>query len=207
MIAYLNGSLLERSANEVIILVNGVGYLVYCSTNTLSNLPKSGENCELYIKMIVREDAMELYGFAKHEEKTLFNMLTTISGVGPKTALGILGTMNTKDLKTAIAMNDTVALSRAPGIGKKTAQRIALELRDKMSDELLLASEESSSFVDAMPPADRDAKSDALVALKSLGYTQMEAAKAIQIVMQQHAGEALHSDDIIRYALKTMSEF
>ncbi len=207
MIAYLNGSLLERSANEVIMLVNGVGYLVYCSTNTLSNLPKAGENCELYIKMIVREDTMDLYGFANHEEKTLFNLLTSISGVGPKTALGILGTMSIRDLKTAIAMNDTVALSRAPGIGKKTAQRIALELRDKMSDDLLLSNNDNAISFETLSVVERDAKNEALVALKSLGYTQMEASNAIKAVLQQHSGENLQPDDIIRFALKAMSEF
>lgn len=206
MIAYLQGKLLERNANEVVLLVNGVGYLVYCSSNTQTMLPKTGEICELYIKMIVREDAMDLFGFASKEEKTLFSLLTSVSGIGPKTAIGILGSMSTKDLKTAIAMNDTLALSRAPGIGKKTAQRLAMELRDKMSDELLLAQDDAFSIIESLSATDRDAKSEALVALKSLGYTQAEAANAIKMVMSQHNGASLNADEIIRFALKTMSE-
>lgn len=206
MIAYLQGTLLERNANEVVLLVNGVGYLVYCSSNTQTMLPKTGEVCELYTKMIVREDAMDLFGFATKEEKILFSLLTSVSGVGPKTAIGILGSMSTRDLKTAIAMNDTLALSRAPGIGKKTAQRLAMELRDKMSDELLLSQDDAFILAEPLSPMDRDAKSDALVALKSLGYTQAEASNAIKLVLAQHTQESLNSDDIIRFALKAMSE-
>lgn len=204
MIAYLKGTLLEKNANEVVLLVNGVGYLIYCSYNTLASLGHLGSECELYIKMVVREDAMDLFGFASRDEKTLFTLLTGISGVGPKTAVGILGTMSVKDLKTAIAMNDTVALARCPGIGKKTASRIALELRDKMGDELLLANDDGFESV-ATAGVDRDAKSEALVALKSLGYTQLEASNALKAALQAHSGENLSADDMIRFALKSMS--
>ncbi|NMD38963.1 MAG: Holliday junction branch migration protein RuvA [Christensenellaceae bacterium] len=205
MIAYLTGTIIERSSNELILLVGGVGYRLNCSMNTLAMLPSNNETAELYTKLVVREDSMELYGFASKDEKNIFNMLTGVTGIGPKTAIAILGTMTLKDLKTAIAMNDTVSLSRAPGIGKKTAQRICLELRDKISDELLLSSDEDiNNGFEVMPQSMRDAKSEALVALKTLGYTQIEASNAIKAVIKNHGAENLTADEFIRYALKSM---
>ncbi len=205
MIAYLTGTIIERSSNEVLLLVGGVGYRVNCSMNTLAMLPSNNETAELYTKMVVREDSMELYGFASKDEKDIFNMLTSVTGIGPKTAVGILGTMTLKDLKTAIAMNDNVALSRAPGIGKKTAQRICLELRDKMSDDLLLSSNDDSASFDTIPDSMRDAKSEALVALKTLGYTQIEASNALKAVVKNHGADNLTADEFIRLALRSMS--
>lgn len=204
MIAYLYGTIFEKNIPEIVLMVNGVGYLVICSTNTYDKLPKTNEECGLFIKTIVREDAIDLYGFISKDEKHLFNLLTSVSGIGPKTAIGILGSMNMQDFKAAIALNDIVALSRAPGIGKKTAQRIALELKDKISEEFIIS--DDSSEVDFDVSDKRDARSEALIALKTLGYTQQEASMAIKAVLNSHVGEELHSDEIIKYSLKAMSE-
>lgn len=206
MIAYLTGNIIEKSTSAVVILVNGVGYLVSCSTNTFDRLPKLNEECSLHIKTVVKEDAIDLYGFLSKDEMHLFSLLTTVSGVGPKTAIGILGSMSIQDFKAAVALNDTVALSRAPGIGKKTAQRIALELKDKIGEEILVDSSSDGYSIDTVAFDNRDARSEALIALKSLGYTQFEASNAIKSVLNAHKGEELHPDEIIRYALKTMSE-
>ena len=206
MIAYLTGNIIEKSTDGVILLVNGVGYLIFCSSNTYDKLPKVNEDCGLYIKTVIREDAFELYGFISKEEKNLFNLLTSVSGIGPKTAIGILGSMNIQDFKAAVALNDTIALSRAPGIGKKTAQRIALELKDKIGEEMLISQSYDDDNIGISTSDTRDARAEALIALKTLGYTQNEASDAIKSVLHAHKNEDLHPDEIIRFALKAMSE-
>ena len=124
MFAYMDGIVAEKGANEIVLEVNGIGFSIQCSMNTLGNTPQTGESMRCYTYLAVREDAMDIYGFATKSEKDMFQRLRTVSGVGPKTALGILGSMPLQDLVLAIAMEDITALSRAPGVGKKTAQRI-----------------------------------------------------------------------------------
>lgn len=206
MIAYLYGTILEKNTTELVLLVNGVGYLVFCSANTYERLPKSNEEIGLFIKTIVRQDAFELYGFLNKDERNIFNLLTNVSGIGPKTAIGILGSMNIQDFKAAVALNDTVTLSRAPGIGKKTAQRIALELKDKISEEIFVADNVNEVNTNIDISELRDARSESLIALKTLGYTHMEASNAIKSVLINNQDKDLHPDDIIRLALKAMSE-
>ena len=133
MYAFIEGQVCEKNNNTLVLLAGGVGYQLSCSMNTLQAAPMTGETMRCHTWLSVREDAMELFGFATVEEKQLFLSLTSVSGVGPKTALGILGSMPLRDLNLAILLGDVTALSRAPGIGKKTAQRIALELKDKVS--------------------------------------------------------------------------
>ena len=135
MYAFIEGKVCEKNAGELILLAGGVGYQINCSMNTLAAAPALGETMRCYTYLSVREDAMELFGFASREEKRMFLSLTGVSGVGPKMALALLGSMPLKDLNLAILLGDVTALSRAPGIGKKTAQRIALELKDKVSQE------------------------------------------------------------------------
>ena len=115
----------------------GLGLRVMCSMNTLAVLPAAGQECTLYTFMNVREDAMELFGFCQKEERDMFKRLTSVSGIGPRSALGVLGSMPLADLRLAILTGDAAALSRAPGIGKKTAQRISLELKDKLAQDAL----------------------------------------------------------------------
>ena len=133
MYAFIEGEVCEKLNGSLTLLAGGVGYLLNCSNNTLQAAPSLGEKMRCYTFLSVREDAMELFGFASREEKELFLQLTSVSGIGPKTALGLLGSMSLRDLNLAILLGDVNALSRAPGIGKKTAQRIALELKDKIS--------------------------------------------------------------------------
>ena len=135
MYAFIEGKVCEKNAGELILLAGGVGYQINCSMNTLAAAPALGETMRCYTYLSVREDAMELFGFASREEKRMFLSLTGVSGVGPKMALALLGSMPLKELNLAILLGDVTALSRAPGIGKKTAQRIALELKDKVSQE------------------------------------------------------------------------
>ena len=200
MIAFLNGTIAAKGQSEVLMDVGGIGFQASCSTNTLSTLPQKGEACLLWIYMSVRDDGGDLYGFSSHEEKRMFLRLTGISGIGPKTALQILGCMPLKDLTLAIMTGDTAMLARAPGIGKKTAQRIALELKEKVTEADL----ESLHLEKAVPAAElkqTDAVNEAVQALVSLGYTSSEAARAVSAVSAQSddAGE------LIRLALRDMS--
>ena len=200
MIAFLNGTIAAKGQSEVLMDVGGIGFQASCSTNTLSTLPKKGEACLLWIYMSVRDDGVDLYGFSSQEEKRMFLRLTGISGIGPKTALQILGCMPLKDLTLAIMTGDTAMLARAPGIGKKTAQRIALEPKEKVTEADL----ESLHLEKAVPAAElkqTDAVNEAVQALVSLGYTSSEAARAVSAVSAQSddAGE------LIRLALRDMS--
>lgn len=205
MIASLTGTVESQRKNEIVLLVGGIGFRIICSMNTLSKLSHNHDEVTVFTKMNVREDAMELYGFASYDEKSLFVLLTSVNGVGPRTAIGILGTMPIKDLKIAIVMSDVSALSRAPGIGKKTAQRIALELKEKISDEILTADDYDSN-VDFIPDNDsRDARSEAILALKTLGYTQNEISSVMKTVLRDNKGKDLNADELIREVLKTMS--
>ena len=157
MIAMVKGTLMEKSEGEAVVMtVGGLGLRVMCSMNTLAALPAAGQECALYTFMNVREDAMELFGFCQKEERDMFKRLTSVSGIGPRSALTVLGSMPLSDLRLAILTGDSAALSRAPGIGKKTAQRISLELKDKLAQDALSDSEGLSEAVfaaDAGAPA------------------------------------------------------
>lgn len=205
MIAMVKGVLVEKSEGEAIVMTAaGLGMRLMCSMNTLSALPQSGSDCALYTHMNVREDAMELYGFLKREERDMFRRLISVSGVGAKMALAVLGSMPLSDLRLALLTGDAAALSRAPGIGKKTAQRLSLELKDKLAQDALDGASELDGFVLA-PSADapaQDAVGEAMLALKSLGYTPQEAANALKGVK----GQADSADELIRLALRHMAQ-
>ena len=205
MIAMVKGILTDKNEGEAIVMTSGgLGLRMMCSMNTLSGLPQAGTECTLYTHMNVREDAMELFGFLKREERDMFRRLISVSGIGPKSALGVLGSMPLSDLRLAILTGDAVALSRAPGIGKKTAQRISLELKDKLAQDALSGSVSMDDIVitaDVDAPV-QDAVSEAMLALKSLGYTPQEAANALKGVK----GQATTPDELIKLALRHMAQ-
>ena len=199
MYAFIEGKVCEKNAGELILLAGGVGYQINCSMNTLAAAPALGETMRCYTYLSVREDAMELFGFASREEKRMFLSLTGVSGVGPKMALALLGSMPLKELNLAILLGDVTALSRAPGIGKKTAQRIALELKDKVSQEDVSAvSVGGAAPVQSMAA---DGVTEALEALQALGYTPAEARNAVQSVRDQSD----KTDELIKLALRSMA--
>ena len=205
MIAMVKGILMEKSEGEAVVMTaGGLGMRMMCSMNTLSALPSSGAECTLYTHMSVREDAMELFGFLKREERDMFRRLISVSGIGPKSALGVLGSMPLSDLRLAILTGDAAALSRAPGIGKKTAQRISLELKDKLAQDALGGAAGLEDFVvtSAVDAPAQDAVSEAMLALKSLGYTPQEAANALKGVKDQ----ANTTDELIKLALRHMAQ-
>ena len=197
MYAYLKGVVADKGANELVLDVGGVGYLLSCSMTTLQETPSIGETMKAYTYFSVREDAMELFGFATPEEKSMFLRLLSVSGVGPKLALSILGAMPLRDLTLAIVTGDAAARSRAPGVGKKTAQRIALELKEKVTESDLEAAPAAAS----LPPAQEDAAAEALAALQALGYTPAEAARAVSLVR----GQSDSANELVRLALRGMA--
>ena len=202
MYAFIEGEVCEKTNGAMILLAGGVGWQLNCSNNTLQAAPALGGKMRCYTFLSVREDAMELFGFATREEKELFLQLTSVSGIGPKTALGLLGSMPLRDLNLAILLGDVNALSRAPGIGKKTAQRIALELKDKVSQASISAG--SDSGVPAVASASfvsNDSASEAVEALIALGYSSTEARTAVSQVRDQ----ADTPEDLIRLALRAMA--
>ena len=205
MIAMIKGILMEKSEGEAVVMTaGGLGMRMMCSMNTLAALPAAGEECTLFTHMSVREDAMELYGFMKREERDMFRRLISVSGIGPKSALGVLGSMPLSDLRLAILTGDAAALSRAPGIGKKTAQRISLELKDKLAQDALgpTAGLEDFAVTATVDAPVQDAVSEAMLALKSLGYTPQEAANALKGVK----GQADTPDELIKLALRHMAQ-
>ena len=197
MYAYLKGIVADKGQNELVLDVGGVGYLLSCSMTTLQETPSIGETMKAYTYFSVREDAMELFGFATPEEKSMFLRLLSVSGVGPKLALSILGAMPLRDLTLAIVTGDAAALSRAPGVGKKTAQRIALELKEKVMESDL----EAAPAAAPLPPAQEDAAAEALAALQALGYTPAEAARAVSLVR----GQSDSANELVRLALRGMA--
>ncbi len=195
MYAFIEGKLEEKRQGEIVINAGGVGYQLICSASTVAEAPQAGERFRAYTYLSVREDAMDLFGFATKEERAMFLKLCSVSGVGARTALGVLSSMPLRDLSIAIATGDTGALSRAPGIGKKTAQRLVLELKDKVE-----AGELTSSAGQAVPAAAMGAQQEAVAALMALGYTSAEAARAINQVQ----GQADKTDQLIMLALRTL---
>ena len=197
MIDFIEGKVASKNPGELVISAGGVGFLLLCSNATLASAPATGETWRCYTVLNVREDAMELFGFASQQERTLFRRLLGVTGVGAKTALGILSSMSVRDLSIAIVTGDVTALSRAPGIGKKTAQRIVLELKDKVEQQDVSAAGAAAPVAAAAGGAAQEAQA----ALQALGYTSAEAARAINLVRDR----AETTDQLIMLALRQMS--
>ena len=195
MFAHFDGIVAEKNADSIVLDVNGVGYLLFVSGATLSMAPAVGERMKLYSALNVREDAMELFGFYSREEKRMYERLKGVSGVGSRTALQILSSMSVRDLSLALVAGDANALTRVPGIGRKTAQRLVLELKDKVEDSQLTGSAAISPGSAASGP-----EAEAVAALVALGYSASEAAKAVS----RFAGQTEKSDELIFMALKSL---
>ena len=186
MIAHLRGKLIARHPNQAIVETAGVGYDVTISVPTFSELPPLGSEVALHIHTHVREDQLALYGFLRPEEKELFEKLITVSGIGPKLAITILSGMPADDMVNAIRGNDLARLTKIPGIGRKTAERLVLELRDKLP----APGEEAKSVI----PALSSIQEDVLSALVNLGYQRTAAEKALANVEKNGSFEAMFRD-------------
>jgi len=196
MIAHLRGKLLAKHPNQAIVETSGVGYDVVISVPTFSDLPGTGAEVALYIHTHVREDQIALYGFLRPSEKLLFEKLITVSGIGPKLAITILSGMAADEMVGAIRGNDVVRLTRIPGIGKKTAERMVLELRDKLPE----AGPAVAPTVSALSATEEDV----LSALVNLGYQRAAAEKALAIVAKSGKGGSF--DAMFRESLATLSK-
>ena len=197
MFYYLNGVVAEMEANLAVIDCGGVGYACATTNYTLSQL-KKGERAKLYTYMNVREDAVELFGFATQSELHSFKLLLGVSGVGPKAAMSILSANTPANLAMAVVMGDEKALTAAPGIGKKIAQRIILELKDKLAKEQSSFSGDSGAILPVAVPDDKTREASAALAV--LGYSASEVAAALKGIDM----DALPLEEIIRQALKRM---
>jgi Holliday junction DNA helicase RuvA len=193
MIAHLRGRLIARHPNQAIVDAGGVGYDVAISVPTFSELPALGGEVTLHIHTHVREDQIALYGFLRSQEKQLFEKLLTVSGIGPKLAITILSGMPTDEMVNAIRGNDVVRLTKIPGIGKKTAERMVLELRDKLA----VAGNEPA----AVMPSFSALQEDVLSALVNLGYQRAAAEKALGAIEKNGS-----FDSMFRHALSVLSK-
>ena len=196
MIAHLRGKLLAKHPNQAIVETAGVGYDVTISIPTFSDLPALGDEVALYVHTHVREDVIALYGFLRASEKLLFEKLITVSGIGPKLAITILSGMPADEMVGAIRGNDVVRLTRIPGIGRKTAERMVLELRDKLP--------EVSPSAAPTVPALSAVEEDVLSALVNLGYQRAAAEKALSVATKNGKGKSF--DALFREAMAALSK-
>jgi len=196
MIAHLRGKLLSKHPNQAIVETAGVGYDVTISVPTFSDLPAAGTEVALHIHTHVREDAIALYGFLRPAEKLLFEKLITVSGIGPTLAIKILSGMAADEMTAAIRSNDVARLTRIPGIGKKTAERMVLELRDKLPPA------GTAALVPAPPTS--AVEEDVLSALVNLGYQRANAEKALAVATKDGKGGSF--DTLFREALAALSK-
>jgi holliday junction DNA helicase RuvA len=195
MIAYIDGKLTHKDPTYVIIDVNGIGYQIKISLSTYSSLP-AGERCKLHTYLHIKEDAHTLYGFTTAAEKEVFLHLISISGVGPNTGLMILSSLSVEEVQQAIIREDVRTIQQVKGIGAKTAQRVILELKDKMKKEVLL----SDSVVPAA--AHNTNRAEALSALVTLGFAKNVAEKTLDTIIKREGGN-LSVEELIKFALKT----
>ena len=202
MYAYVKGELTEVTVDFIVIEAGGIGYRIFIPGKTFEYLPGIGEELKVYTYLHLREDVMILYGFLTKDDLELFKLLITVSGIGPKGGLAILSTLEADDLRFAVLSGDAKAIAKAPGIGAKTAQRVILELKDKMSLED--AFEKKSEHVALQQNASglNQVKNDAVLALTALGYSSTESMKAVSAVA---ITEEMDVEAVLKAALKHMS--
>jgi len=203
MIGKLKGVVDEIGEDHLIIDVHNVGYVVHCGSRTLAGLPPPGEGVTLFIETHVREDQLRLYGFASTLEREWFRLLQVVQGVGAKVALAVLSTLTPSELANAIALRDLAMISRAPGVGKKVAERIVTELKSKAP---AMGADDLGGFRQSLGEGQAPgAVSDAVSALVNLGYGRDQAATAVAAALRS-AGEAAPSATLIRLGLRELSQ-
>lgn len=199
MIAFVRGILVSSGSDFVILESSGIGYKVYVPTSLLYKLPRAGTELMLHTHYYVREDGVFLYGFLEAVELELFELLITTSGIGPKVALGLLGATVPDSLAQAILREDLITLTKLPGIGKKTGQRMILELKDKLGKIWTMA---EGPLLEVMETVVDGQDTDAELALISLGYQQKEARQAVAKVLRE--SEGLSTEQLIKRALREL---
>jgi Holliday junction DNA helicase RuvA len=198
VIAHLNGTLVSSQPTRCVIDIGGVGFDVNIPVSTFDRLPKKGEKLFLMTHMITREDGIFLYGFATHEEIDLFRLLIGVSKIGPKVALGILSGIPVKEFKSALINGDAKRISLVPGIGKKTAERLILELKEKIPAGEAIAVDICGDDLQ------KTIVTDTILALVSLGYTQQKAQQAVRTAVKQFGTESMAIEKLVKQALKVI---
>lgn len=203
MISYVRGELTAVEKDKVIVDVGGVGYGVFMPEASMGMLPQMGEEIKLHTYLNVREDAMQLFGFLTRDDLEIFRLLIGVSGIGPKGGLGILSALGPDDLRFAVASNDVKAIQAAPGIGKKTAEKLILELKDKLKLEDALENTVNAvqNTADTSAGMANEMTGEAVQALVALGYGNTEALKAVR---QVEITEEMSVEDVLRQSLKYM---
>jgi Holliday junction DNA helicase RuvA len=200
MITFLDGKLITALPTQAIVDVGGVGYEVFIPLSSYDKLPAAGQGIRILTHLHVREDAQILYGFMTAAERDLFRLLVNnVSGIGPKLALAVLSGMSVNNFKAAVVNSDVASLSKISGLGKKTAERIVLELKDKLG---VAAAWEAASAMHAPTPKQEQAN-EAVLALIALGYKQIDAHKTVREL--QEKGEAKPAEELVKLALKRMA--
>ena len=200
MYSYIIGEFVEMTPEGIVIENNGIGYDIKTSSLTAENIPKSGEFVKVYTYLHVREDDMSLYGFLTRDDLEVFRQLITVSGIGPKAGIAILSVMTGNDLRYAIMAGDSKSISKAPGVGAKTAQKVILELKDKMAKETAAGLDFSGGKGAAAPAVFTSKATEAAAALSVLGYSTQE----VQMALKGVDVETLPLEEIIRQSLKKM---
>ncbi len=202
MIAYVNGIIDDITEENTVIDVGGIGYNVKISADTAARLPGVGEPVKLYTYTNVKEDAFQLFGFLSKNDLEIFKKCITVNGIGPKGALSILSVLDADSLRFAIMSGDAKAISRAPGIGARTAERLILELKDKIKiDDTMISREIDSYDASRAAEADSGQKKEAVAALVALGYGQAESLKAVNAI---EGIEDMDSGAVLKAALKKL---
>ncbi len=204
MIAYMKGEIIDIAEDNLILEVNNIGYNIRISAGTAGLLPGIGEEVKIYTYTYVKEDAFWLYGFLTRDDLGIFRRLITVNGIGPKGGLAILSTMTADDLRFAILSGDAKAIAKAPGIGVKTAERVILDLRDKVSlEESFIGQSTGKRTAGASELGTGTARNEAVEALTALGYSPSEAMRAVKKAgANADALEGMDTEDILRLALK-----
>lgn len=199
MIAYLKGEVAAVSENRLVLDVNNVGYQIFISGRDAADMPPVGEEVMIHTYLSVREDAMQLFGFLSKDDLEIYKLLINVNGIGPKAGLGILSVLSADDLRFAVLSDDAKAIAKAPGVGNKTAQKLILELKDKLSLEE--AFEKKLQKEKAAAGGNEEDKSQAVQALVALGYSNSEALRAVRKV---DITEDMDTEAILKQALKKL---
>lgn len=204
MYSYIKGELAEVNTDHIVIDVGGIGYMIYIPAQSLNYLPGIGEMLKVHTYLYMREDAMILYGFLTKDDLEMFKLLITVSGIGPKGGLAVLSTLSSDDLRFAVLSGDSKTISKAPGIGSKTAQRVIIDLKDKLSLEDAFEKKLEHENEKINVSSNSQVKNDAVMALNALGYSSTESLKAVSKV---EITDDMDVEDVLKAALKHMSLF
>ena len=202
MLAFVQGRLIETGTDYVVLDNQGIGYLIYTPVSVLENLPPIGQDIKIYTYMYVREDQLTLCGFLTREDLEIFKLLIGVSGIGPKGALGLLSRISPNEFRFAVMSGDSKTIAKAPGIGPKTAQKLIIELKDKLKLEDMF--EEKPEVNADVSHGGSSAEKETIMALVALGYSETEAFRAVQKV---EASPETDSETLLKLALKQMLTF